>query len=97
MRKIALPFGIVSFLLGILCVFMGFMEPSGVLAFARADRWQEFILEEGVKDRTLAQRISLRLSKDVTQPPYLSYGLMVAGGMLLLNGSVLLAVSAKQP
>ncbi len=83
-------------MLGITCGLMGFMEPSGVLAYARADRWQDFIFEEGVEDRKLAQRISLRLSRDVSQPRYPSYGLMAAGVLLLLNGSVLLAMSKKR-
>lgn len=93
MKALYLPWGLTTFVLGLFCVGMGLMQVSGIMDHTKADRWMFFVQEEGVTDRELAHRISLRLAKDVPRP--LSGVLMAAGLVLMVNGGMQLALSAS--
>lgn len=85
--------GVVSALLGVFCLFIGFMEVSGVQRNLMVDRWRFFVEEEGVRERQQASAIANRLAADAQSLGWLH----VASGLTLVMGAGSLLGWTRKP
>lgn len=79
--------GVLSTVLGMVCLFLGTMDVLGVQRHLVADRWQFFVRDEGVTDRPQALAIADRLAADAQRSGWLH---LAAGLLLLVNAGLLL-------